>query len=296
MLSVLQIAHCSETIEIYKARFKSEDEVLEYIIDEHIPVITIEHPNDRELTKKYLKLWNPHIHDWRNFGDYDKINIYKRRVLYDLSLGYHLYDNREKLSDSNSINTQNIGPTFAFRLSQTRGLNSYNYYEFRLQKKDNFILAENGEKYSFPMNHGVTLGYNWGPKKSFAQLGFGLSYEEISYLSYNNETYQDRQSVLENLEVATVKAFWGSIEMSYRVPYFSYGTYLSIQYGESLLAHKSLPNDVLREHMKAYKVECSLKFYFWNKFWMKAYSLIVKSQANTSIDHNQQGIYLGITF
>lgn len=286
----------NDIVTIYKAQFKTEGEVLDFIVQEYIPIVSLERPYDRKLMKENLKKWNPHIKDWLNITVQDKINVYKKKYLYDLHFGYHTYDNTETLPDAGAINTKNFGPTMSLRITKTKDLNAFTYYEYRLLKKNDFRLLDNDKVYSFPANHNLEFGYNWGPRRSNWSFGFGLAYEEVSYLSFNNERFKVKSLILDNLQVSTVKNFWGTIDLNYRIPYIRYGTYLTLKFGNSFWAKKALDDGSLEESMSGKKVEGSLKFYFWRQMWFKAYYLSIFTAGNTQIDHTQVGSHIGLTF
>ncbi|GAB4023604.1 MAG: hypothetical protein Fur0010_26820 [Bdellovibrio sp.] len=296
LIWALNTAWANDIVTIYKAQFKTEDEVLDFIVREYIPIISLERPYDREQMKQNLKMWNPHIKDWTAITVQTKINVYKKRYLYDLHFGYHTYDNTEKLPGNGAINTKNFGPTMSLRITRTKDINAFTYYEYRLLKKNDFRLLDNNKLYSFPANHNLEMGYNWGPRRSNWSLGFGLAYEQISYLSFNNERFRVKSIILDNLQVSTVESFWATADLNYRIPFIPYGTYLSLQYGHSLWAKKSLDDGSLEETMSGQKLEGSLKFYFWRQMWFKIYYLSIFTSANTQIDHTQIGTHLGVTF
>lgn len=296
VLSMISQSFAQDIVAIYKPQFKTEDEVLDFIVREYIPTISLERPHDRELIKRQLKAWNPHIKDWTNLNVQDRINVYKKRYLYDIHFGYHTYDNYETLAEGGTINTKNFGPTMSLRITRTKDINAFTYYEYRLLKKNDFLLLDNQKVYSFPANHNFEMGYNWGPRRSNWSFGFGLAYEEVSYLSFNNEVYKVKSIILDNLQVSTVKAVWGTIDLNYRIPFIPYGTYLSLQYGHSLWAKKALDDGALSETMSGQKVEGSLKFYFWKNMWFKAYYVSIFTSANSKIDHTQIGSHIGLTF
>ncbi|PIP94091.1 MAG: hypothetical protein COW00_16895 [Bdellovibrio sp. CG12_big_fil_rev_8_21_14_0_65_39_13] len=295
-LIISKALFAQDMVELYKAQFKTEDQVLDYLVREYIPTISLERPHDRELLKQQLKAWNPHIKDWTDIRVQDKINVYKKKYFYDIHFGYHAYDNTEKLIGNGAINTKNFGPTASLRITHTKDINSYTFFEYKLLKKNDFLLLDNNKIYAFPANHNFEVGYNRGPRRSSWSFGVGAAYEEVSYLSFNNERFKVKSIILDNLQVSTVRSAWGTIDVSYRIPFIRYGTYLTLQFGRSFWSEKALDDGSLKERMSGQRVEGILKFYFWKNMWIKAYYMAIQTQGNTKIDHTQTGAHVGFTF
>ncbi|TNF25936.1 MAG: hypothetical protein EP319_15085, partial [Deltaproteobacteria bacterium] len=75
----------------------SEEAAMDWVIKRYIPIISVEHPTDMERFRTKLREWNPQIKNWKRIKAFTPINVYRKTPLWDVSLGFHTYDNSEEL-------------------------------------------------------------------------------------------------------------------------------------------------------------------------------------------------------
>lgn len=207
---------------------KDRDDALEFIIRHSIPIISLEAPEDMETFKKKLRVWNPHIRDWTNIGEWEPINVYRKTPIYEIALGYHLYDNIEQLGEEGTIKTTNSGPTLDLRVTFVHDLEFFSYINYKFLQKNSFTLEGQTRLYSFPANHSFEYGFKW--QSSFSSWGTNLAvgYEQYSFISFNSDRFRVRRIIERNLQVSTSEIAWILPALDYRFTLFGRGSYLRL--------------------------------------------------------------------
>jgi hypothetical protein len=273
--------------------FKTEDEVLDRIIDKHIPVISIENPENREAFKEKIKDWNPQISNWARIDFLQSVNIKVQTRIFEFAYGYHLYDSSEEFNSNEKIETKNFGPTFDVRYTIVHSLNLFSYYNYKMLRKNNYTHDENKATYSFPFNHSFEAGIFYRNKFSRWGWKFSGAREELSFVSYNNLLYRNYGAILAHLQVTTNTIYWAGGTLSYRFPFLKKGGYLNLSYYRAVIGDKELEDGTFEENIKGDKASFNLKYYFLGRFWLNFYYQMVILKGNTEIQQAQYGLYLG---
>lgn len=275
---------------------KDRDDALEFIIRHSIPVISLEAPEDMETFKKKLRLWNPQIRDWTNIGEWEAINVYRKTPIYEMSLGYHYYDNTEKLESGGTINTTNSGPTLDLRVTFVHDLEFFSYLNYKFLKKNDFTLEGQTRLYSFPANHSFEYGFKW--QSSFSNWGTNLAvgWEQYSFISFNSDRFRIKRIIERNLQVSTSEILWFLPSLDYRFTLFKRGSYLRLGGGYSVFGKKSLDDGTKEEDVKSYRGLFSWKQYIRSRWWVELYFQYAQMDGVTNTVQSQYGLYTGYSF
>ncbi len=277
-------------------RFKTEDKALEFMIRNSIPVMSLESPSDIERFKKLLRIWNPHIKDWRKLDSWENVYVYRENPIYDVSVGYHFYDNNEQLDTGGNIITENRGPTFDLRLNFIHSLEWQSYFNYKLMKKNNFQLANSQRIYNFPINHNLEYGMSYRPQFSNFSYGLALGWQQFSFMSFNNERYNILRIIEQNLQVSLTEVFWLIPSVSYRFSIFKHGSYLTLAAGYSPLGTKSLDDNSKKEDVTSFKWNINFKQYLQSNLWIKLYYQDSQMDGATKTNQVQYGGFIGLSF
>jgi len=277
-------------------RFKTQDEALEFMIQHSIPVMSLEAPSDLERFKKLLRYWNPQIKDWRKIDAWENIYVYRENPIYDISFGYHNYENDEVLSGGGNIVTENRGPTFDIRLNFIHKLEWHSYVNYKLMKKNKFQLANSSRIYSFPVNHSIEYGGIYQPQFSNWSYGLALGWQQYSFISFNNERFNILRIIENNLQVSLSEVFWLIPSLSYRFSIMKHGGYLTLAAGYSPIGTKSLDDGSKKEDITSVKWKINYKQYVQANLWLNLYFQDAQMEGDTSTNQMQYGGFIGLSF
>lgn len=273
--------------------FEKEDDSLDFIIKHSIPVISLEAPKDRETFKKKLKLWNPHIRDWTSVGGWENINVYHKSPLWEVALGYHYYDNEEKLAEGGVITTSNSGPTLDLRATWVHDLSIFSYLNYKLLQKNDFTVENQEKIYSFPVNH--SLEYGWRYQSPFSPIGFNLAlgWEQYSFISFNSDRFRIKAIIEQNLQVSTSEIFWLLPSLDFRFSVYGKGGYIRLGAGVSALGKKELDDGAKSEDVSSFRGIFSYKQFIHSRWWIQTYMQYANLSGETESTQGQYGLYLG---
>lgn len=303
IISAAYLFICVENVHAEKLRralvsqsVKDTDEALEFIIRHSIPIISLESPDDMETFKKKLLKWNPQIKDWTNIGEWESINVYRKSPLWDLSLGYHYYDNSEQLIEGGTINTTNSGPTVDLRLTWVHDLEFFSYLNYKFLQKNDFTLQDQSKLYSFPANHFVELGLKW--QSTWTAWGFNtaIGWEQYSFISFNSDRFRVKRTIEQNLQVSTSEVWWFLPSMDFRFTILGRGSYFRIGGGKSFSGSKALDDGSKQEDVDSYRVLASWKQYIKTRWWTQLYFQYAEMEGLTNTTQSQYGWYIGYSF
>lgn len=296
MLSVNLIVGCSSKglrRALVSQSFKDENESLEFIIKHSIPVISLEAPKDKEKFKKKLKEWNPRITDWTKIGGWEDINVYRKSPIWELSAGYHYYDNTETLQGSGTINTTNSGPTIDLRLTWVHDLAKFTYLNYKFLKKNDFTLEGQSRLYTFPENHAVEYGWRWQSPFSPVGANIAVGWEQYSFISFNSDRFRIKAIIERNLQVSTSEIFWFLPSLDFRFSILGRGSYLRLGAGTSLKGSKALDDGSKQESVSSSRAIFSFKQYLRSRWWTQLYYQYAQMEGVTSTTQSQYGLYVG---
>lgn len=274
----------------------SEEAAMHWVIKRYIPIISVEHPTDMERFRTKLREWNPQIKNWKRIKAFTPINVYRKTPLWDVSLGFHTYDNSEELiAESSTIDTKTFGPTLDVKATFTHSLSFFSYINLRALKKTNLDLKESGKSYTFPVNYALRAGVFSQNQFSPWTWEASLEYEQLSFMSFNNKLYRVRSIILRNLQVSESQMVWGTVGFGRRMTFNKRGLYLNLLGGYSAFGSKSLDDGSLKEDVVGYKFMGSLKYYFVHRMWIMGYGQLTRYEGNTGTFQQQLGTYIGYT-
>ncbi len=291
-----QLAQGTRPLVLSSDDWVSEEAAMDWVIKRYIPIISIEHPTDMKRFRTKLREWNPQIKNWKKIKAFTPINVYRKTPLWDVSLGFHTYDNSEELiAESSTIDTKTFGPTLDVKATFTHSLSLFSYVNFRALKKNNLDLRDNGRQYSFPVNYSVRYGVFGQNQFSPWTWEASLEYEQLSFMSFNNKLYRVKSIILRNLQVSETQMVWGTVGFGRRFTFNKRGVYLNLLGGYSAFGSKSLDDGSLKEDVVGYKFMGSLKYYFVHRMWIMGYAQITQYEGNTGTLQQQLGTYIGYT-
>lgn len=277
-------------------RFKTQDEALEFMIEHSIPIMSLEAPSDLERFKKLLKYWNPQIKDWRNIDAWESVYVYRENPLYDVSFGYHYYDNDETLDSGGNLLTENRGPTFDLRLNFIHTLEWHSYLNYKMMKKNKLQLASTQRIYNFPINHNIEYGLIYQPQFSSFSYGIAVGWQQFSFMSFNNERFNILRIIEQNLQVSLSEVYWVIPSISYRFSIFKHGSYLTLALGYSPIGTKSLDDGSKEEDITSMKWNVNFKQYLKGNLWFKLYYQDSEMDGDTQTHQIQYGGFIGLSF
>ena len=229
-------------------------------------------------------------------GEWESINVYRKSPLWDLSLGYHYYDNSEQLADGGTINTTNSGPTVDLRLTWVHDLEFFSYLNYKFLQKNDFTLQGQSKLYSFPANHSVELGLKW--QSAWTGWGFNtaIGWEQYSFISFNSDRFRVKRIIEQNLQVSTSEIWWLLPSMDFRFTILGRGSYLRLGVGKSFLGKKSLDDGSKQEDVDSSRVLMSWKQYIKRRWWVQLYYQYAEMKGITNTVQSQYGFFVGYSF